>query len=593
MGRKKRDGERGNGIKKNELAFLLLVTLFPKRWRIRIGSFAANSSSSRLHFDMNRRGLVLCTATLLFALSWATESLAEAEADAVRSMMLRHPRPDSSRTSTFSRTSLCFATPYRGLFVQEEPDARRGERGNLSLLQHPDFGARVPWSFILDLADGKLGGGGRGGGGREKANDDNNDETSSPCQNCFLVYAIRHGRAISNAVRQFVGDDAWNSGIGQACDFVGDVPELRGESRRKEENASWPLFDAPLSDKGREQANSLGELLNAGGWAKRLIGENGDSDDDVDDGSESENSKENAVVVVASPLSRTLDTALLALGPAFLNSSVRFHVSEWARETTGVNTCDARRGVSGGGSPSLAENGGGGGFGEEEQGRQRRHRRCRHRLCSCSYDKGLRELYSSSSSSPSSSTFDGFPVVGRGKEPWSPEKEEGAPSSLSASSSLSSLSASSSSLSSPPPLLGLFSKNDELWDPETRESAESVRKRTQVFLELATELGGRGRGRGGVDGDKGGEKSGGGGGSGRRISSQGEEKKRRQSHRHRHRPHRRIFVVAHSGWIEQLLIGVGRRGFVPENAELVPLLVQRREGAECGAAAAGGILEEG
>jgi hypothetical protein len=79
-----------------------------------------------------------------------------------------------------------------------------------------------------------------------------------------------------------------------------------------------------------------------------------------------------------------------------------------------------------------------------------------------------------------------------------------------------------------------------------------VRERTQVFLEVSAELASRGRE------EKGKKKRGGG-----------------------ENDHRRIFVVAHSGWIEQLLVGVGRRGFVPENAELVPLLVQRKEGDEC------------
>ena len=450
----------------------------------------------------------------------------------------RLARPTSTKTS---KTSSCFVTPYRGLFVQEEPDVAAGSRGGI-IGQHPDFGARVPWSFILDLADGKLGGGGGEAEERRGSKDSSGTTTPSPCPGCFLVYAIRHGRAVSNAVQQFVGDDAWNSGVGQACSFVGDVPELEGESpggggKRGEENASWPLFDAPLSSKGREQASSLGELLSGGGWAKRLIGED-------DPG-------ENAVVV-ASPLSRTLDTALLALGPAFFSNSslVDFHVSEWARETTGVNTCDARRGVSVAASSSSLS--------EEEEGSQlqSRGRRRRRRRCSCSYDKGLRELYpSSSSSSPPSSSFDGFPVVGRGEAPWSPKEGGGTPpfSSPLPSSSLS-----------PPPLPGLFSKEDEIWDPETRESAESVRERTQVFLEVAAELASRGKKR-------------------------GEENRRR-----------RVFVVAHSGWIEQLLVGVGRKGFVPGNADLVPLLVQRKEGKECrdvaaaaaDAGAAGGLLEE-
>jgi len=479
---------------------------------------------------MKRKGSISIVVTLLLALTWTKKSSAEADAEAARSMLHRglRPRPTSSKTS---KTSSCFVTPYRGLFVQEEPNAagrsagvlRGGLPGDSSssssgLRQHPDFGARVPWSFLRDLADGKLGGNGSG------------TAASSPCPGCFLVYAIRHGRAVSNAVQQFVGEEAWNSGVGQACAFVGDVPELRGGGRGGGESpgggskggkASWPLFDAPLSDRGREQASSLGELLSGGGWARRLVG--GD-----------ESGGDNAVVV-ASPLSRTLDTALLALGPAFLsNSSLDFHVSEWARETTGVNTCDARRGVSG-------SKGGGG-----SQLRSR-HRRRRHH-CSCSYDKGLRELYPSSppsSSSSPSSSFDGFPVVGRGEASWSPKGgEEGVSAPPPPSPS--------SHPSPPPPLPGLFSKEDELWEPGTRESSESVRERTQVFLEVSAELASRGRE------EKGKKKRGGG-----------------------ENDHRRIFVVAHSGWIEQLLVGVGRRGFVPENAELVPLLVQRKEGDEC------------
>ena len=77
-----------------------------------------------------------------------------------------------------------------------------------------------------------------------------------------------------------------------------------------------------------------------------------------------------------------------------------------------------------------------------------------------------------------------------------------------------------------------------------------------MFLEVAAELASRGKG---DDDDDNGDK--------RLLKNT--------------RRRRRVFVVAHSGWIEQLLVGVGRRGFVPDNAELVPLLVQRKEGAEC------------
>ena len=63
-----------------------------------------------------------------------------------------------------SSPSSCFVTPYRGLFVQEEDAAEDRATRDLDVEkglllragQHPDFGARVPWSFLLDLADGKL-----------------------------------------------------------------------------------------------------------------------------------------------------------------------------------------------------------------------------------------------------------------------------------------------------------------------------------------------------------------------------------------------------------------------------------------------------
>ena len=171
--------------------------------------------------------------------------------------------------------------------------------------------------------------------------------------------------------------------------------------------------------------------------------------------------------------------------------------------------------------------------------------------CPCSYDKGLRELYPS---------FDGFPVVGRGKAPWSPRRDFFFSLLL-----LLLLSLLFFFLSSSPPG-PLLERGRALGPPGSGRA--KLRAREDAGVPRAR------------------------GGAGERERQRKRKRKRQRRRRadferrqrkeeKERRGNRRVFVVAHSGWIEQLLVGVGRKGFVPENAELVPLLVQRKEGSEC------------
>ena len=78
--------------------------------------------------------------------------------------------------------------------------------------------------------------------------------------------------------------------------------------------------------------------------------------------------------------------------------------------------------------------------------------------------------------------------------------------------------------------LGLFSNEDELWQPYSRESDVAIQKRAHSFLQ--------------------------------RLYANVQEDV--------------VFVVSHSGMIGALLQAMGREAYSATNAELVPALVEQR-----------------
>jgi len=107
----------------------------------------------------------------------------------------------------------------KGFFSQEDASKALKIPG-----QQPDFGAKRPWPEILQqLQPGRK-----------------------------LIYLIRHGEAVSNAVQAAVGELAWMS-VATACYWTN---ETSGEAVR--------LFDPDLTERGRNQAKSLGAALEKG-----------------------------------------------------------------------------------------------------------------------------------------------------------------------------------------------------------------------------------------------------------------------------------------------------------------------------------------
>ena len=96
----------------------------------------------------------------------------------------------------------------QGLFVQENASAALASPG-----QHPGFGAKTSWPSILKLLrpDRKL------------------------------IYLIRHGEAVSNAVQAAVGELAWSS-VATACEWEN---RTSGQILR--------LFDPSLTSRGEQQ----------------------------------------------------------------------------------------------------------------------------------------------------------------------------------------------------------------------------------------------------------------------------------------------------------------------------------------------------
>ncbi len=96
----------------------------------------------------------------------------------------------------------------QGFFIQEDATKALKIPG-----QQPSFGAQRPWPEILQqLKPGRK-----------------------------LIYLIRHGEAVSNAVQAAVGELAWPS-IATACYWTN---KTGGESLR--------IFDPDLTERGRDQ----------------------------------------------------------------------------------------------------------------------------------------------------------------------------------------------------------------------------------------------------------------------------------------------------------------------------------------------------
>ena len=273
--------------------------------------------------------------------------------------------------------------------------------------QHPAFGATTPWADIRSL-------------------------TAACAPRCRLLFLVRHGQADSNVVQARVGPAAWEGHIGRKCRWRGAT-----------------LLDAALTATGRGQAAALAASLARGGLANLTAGLP-------------------PPTVVASPLTRTLHTAALALA-GVLPPSTNFTVAELARERVGVNTCDARSPATDGGPSPCG--------------------RVKH---------GLRSSWSSTG------LYGGFPIVRaswwRRHHAWRP-----------------------------PAALGLTADADVEWGPRHRESDAHLAARADALLATVW-----------------------------RDTPAGAP----------------VFIVSHSGLIPGLLAAVGRQPYPPQNAELVPALVE-------------------
>lgn len=168
-------------------------------------------------------------------------------------------------------------TSPTGLFIQERASKQLPGPG-----QHFSFGALVSWDSIHALLD------------------------SNP--DSKLVFLIRHGQAVSNFLSDSLGPDVWFT-LESQCSYTDD------------NGTFWGIFDADLTDLGKDEARALNSMLKDGGWFDKLTG-----------GRDSH--------TIVSPLSRCLETTLLALdGMPF----TAVDVDENVRETLGEDTCDARR----------------------------------------------------------------------------------------------------------------------------------------------------------------------------------------------------------------------------------------------------------
>lgn len=173
-----------------------------------------------------------------------------------------------------------FISP-KGIFIQERASKQLPGPG-----QHFSFGALVDWQKIHDMLD----------------------ETP----NMKLLLLVRHGQAVSNWLSDTLGPDDWFT-VEETCQYT-DASS----------NKTYGIFDADLTDMGRNEAKSLNAMLDNAEWWPKLT-----------------NGKLTEAIV--SPLSRCLQTAQLISDGLPLD---KFHVEENVRETLGEDTCDARRSVS-------------------------------------------------------------------------------------------------------------------------------------------------------------------------------------------------------------------------------------------------------
>lgn len=178
----------------------------------------------------------------------------------------------------------------RGIFIQERASKQLPGPG-----QHFSFGALVPWEQIHAML--------------------NDDTTDSK-----LLLLVRHGQAISNWLDDTLGPDDWFQMEGQ-CAYTDS------------NGTTYDIFDADLTDMGRNEAKSLNGMLDNSGWFKKLNGGR-------------------PTRAIVSPLSRCLHTAELVLAGLPVS---KVEIEENIRETLGEDTCDARRSVS---SPKSAQGSG-------------------------------------------------------------------------------------------------------------------------------------------------------------------------------------------------------------------------------------------
>jgi len=356
----------------------------------------------------------------------------------------------------------------------------------------------------------------------EKTKQNNATKTASERK---LLLLIRHGQAVSNFLSDALGPDEW-FGVEGTCTY-------------DPKNGSEPLrvFDADLTALGRDQALALNSMLRGGGWWPRLTGGH-------------------AARAVVSPLTRCLNTATLALGGLEEGrveaggGGVRATVvEEFVRETLGEDTCDARRSASdpppapasasaaasSAASPSSAsfpssEDGGNGltkggkGGGSSTKG-------------PCKFERGLRTLFPAY-------TFDvvddGGRAGGLGRGGVNATRRARAAPAGGGSNGLDGQGAAEEGRGDDdgggddrdpvPRPLGLVSDADTLWTKGEREQQKHQVRRARAFLDI--------------------------------LFARAEE--------------RVAVVVTHSGFARSLLLAVEREPYRPVNAELVPVIVDRR-----------------
>ncbi|KAF5829717.1 hypothetical protein DUNSADRAFT_15582 [Dunaliella salina] len=142
------------------------------------------------------------------------------------------PAPDASRIQADIEERLgkhkSHWTAPLGYFVQERASKQLPGPG-----QHFKFGALRPWEEIIELVQ--------------------NDPNSK------LLLLVRHGQALSNALQEKLGPDAWTE-TESKCNYTDN------------DGTFYNLFDAELTSLGVEQAQYLNSILHGGGWFKTMSG---------------------------------------------------------------------------------------------------------------------------------------------------------------------------------------------------------------------------------------------------------------------------------------------------------------------------------